>query len=61
VFLARFTTVGGVLGASGSGISLKRGLADGDLEVLEDDERDIDMDAGSGEVEVVDEEVGEDL
>jgi hypothetical protein len=36
-------------------------LADGDLEVLEDDERDIDMDAGSGEVEVVDEEVGEDL
>jgi len=62
VFLARFTTVGGVLGASGSGISLKRGLADeGDLEVLEDDERDIDMEVGSGEVEVVDEELDEDL
>jgi hypothetical protein len=58
VFLARFTTVGGVLGASGSGISLKRGLEEVDLvECL--DEEVLDMEVGSGEAE--DAETDDDL
>jgi hypothetical protein len=36
-------------------------MDEGDLEALEDDERDIDMEVGSGEVEVADEGPDEDL
>jgi len=57
VFLALFTTVGGVFGASGSGISLKRGL---EVDLLENLEEVLDMaEEGSGEAEEA--ETDEDL
>ena len=60
MFLARLTTVAGVLGASGSGISLKRGLEVDLVDLVEClDEEVLDMEDGSGEVE--DAETEEDL
>jgi len=54
------TTVAGVLGASGSGISLKRGLEVDLVDLVEClDEEVLDMEDGSGEVE--DAETEEDL